>query len=236
MPGATALCGGSGFRGSHGTLRVWSGGAVAWQYPCDAQQGADFVALLASVRAHLSKERFILTAALPASEAVLQLIDLGGAAEYLDFINLVAFDFFGPWSTKSGHHSQLYAMSKDETSAASGVAYVMSRGFPAQGILLGIATHGRSFLQAAGPGQKFGGGGGDDGVFEYNQLPRKGCKETVDKRHVAAQCVGADGGFVTYDNPDTVRTKAGFCKQKGLGVSPSPRSVGCLPRQRLDKC
>ena len=174
---------------------------------------------MAAVRAYLSKERFILTAALPASQAVLQLIDLGAAAEYLDFVNLMAFDLFGPWSPKSGHHSQLYAMSRDEASAASAVAHVMSRGFPAQGILLGIATHGRSFLHAAGPGQRFGGGGGDDGLFEYSQLPLRGCRETVDKRHVAAQCVGADGGFVTYDNPDTVKTKAEFCKQKGLGVS-----------------
>ncbi|GJN70505.1 hypothetical protein PLICBS_004563 [Purpureocillium lilacinum] len=190
---------------------------IAWEYPSDAEQGYNFLALLATVRLHFSSERYTLTAALPASKAILQFLDLGQAAQYLDFINLIAYDFFGPWSPKTGHHSQLYAMSRDETSAASGVAHAMAQGFPAQGILLGIATHGRSFLHASGPGQKFRGGGGDDGAFEYNQLPRRGCKETVDKRHVAAQCVGADGGFVTYDNPETVKTKVGFCKQKGLG-------------------
>jgi chitinase len=31
--------------------------------------------------------------------------------------------------------------------------------------------------------------------------------------------VGGDGGFVSYDNPETVRAKAAFAKQKGLGVS-----------------
>ncbi|KND91316.1 Endochitinase B1 [Tolypocladium ophioglossoides CBS 100239] len=190
---------------------------IAWEYPSDGKQGYDFLALLATIRIHLPDDRFILTAALPASKAILQFIDLKVAADYLDFINLMAYDFFGTWSSKSGHHAQLYAMSKDETSAASGVAHVMSQGFPAEGILLGIPMYGRSFLHATGPGQKFRGGGGDEGTFEYSQLPRKGCKETVDKRHVAAQCLGADGGFVTYDNPDTVKAKAGFCKQKGLG-------------------
>lgn len=132
----------------------------------------------------------------------------------------MAFDFFGAWSTRSGHDSQLYAMSDEtEPSASSGAAYIMSRGFPAGGLLLGIPTYGRSFLHAKGAGQKFKGGGGDGGIFEYSELPRKGCKETMDKRHISAQCVGGDGGFVTYDNPDTVKAKAAFVKQQGLGVS-----------------
>lgn len=193
---------------------------VAWEYPCDAQQGYDFLALLAAVRIHLPEEHYILTAALPAAKAVLQFLDLMEIAEYLDFINLMAYDFFGSWTAKAGHHAQLYAMDKEETSASSGVSYLMSKGFPPKKILLGIPTFGRSFLHCTGAGHKYKGvGGAEDGTFEYNQLPRKGCKEVVDKRHVAAQCIGADGGFVTYDNPDTVKIKAGFCKQKGLGVS-----------------
>lgn len=192
---------------------------VAWEYPCDAQQGHDFLALLAAVRIHLPEDHYVLTADLPASKAILQFIDLKVTADYLDFINLMAYDFYGTWTAKSGHHAQLYSMNKDETSGSSGVSYLMSQGFPAFKILLGIPTFGRSFLHCTGPGHRFRGGAGQDGSIDYNQLPRKGSKEVVDKRHVAAQCVGSDGGFVTYDNPDTVKTKAGFCKQKGLGVS-----------------
>lgn len=184
---------------------------------------------MAAIRIHLPEDRFILTAALPANKAVLQFLDLRVIVDYLDFVNLMAYDFFGPWTSRSGHHAQLYAMNKDETSGSSGVSYLMSHGFSAKKILLGIPTYGRSFLHASGPGQKFKGGGGDDGTFEYKQLPRKGCKEAVDKRHVAAQCVGSDGGFVTYDNPDTVKIKATFCKQKGLGVSDDPSMQCQLP-------
>lgn len=183
------------------------------------------MALLAAVRLHLPEDRFFLTAALSASKAVLQFIDFSVAASYLDFVNLMAYDFFGSdWSKRSGHHAQLYAMSKDEPSASAGVSYLVSHGMPAKKILLGIPTYGRSFLGASGPGQKFKGGGGDEGTFDYNHLPRKHCKEVVDKRHVAAQCVGGDGGFVSYDNPETVKGKANYCKQKGLGVSCCPAS------------
>lgn len=171
------------------------------------------------MRIHLPEDRYILTAALSANRAVLQYIDARRAADYLDFVNLAAYDFFGEWTHRAGHHAQLYAMSKDDPSGASGVQFLMAQGFPAKKILLGIPAFGRSFLHAAGPGHKFRGVGGEDGSFEYADLPRRGAREVVDRRAVAAQCVGGDGGFVSYDNPDTVKMKAGFCKQKGLGVS-----------------
>lgn len=160
----------------------------------------------------------MLTAALPAAKFFLQNIDLRRTAEYLDVINLIAYDFFGQWTHKTGHHAQLYTTNKDEPSGASSVQYIMASGVPGKKILLGIPLFGRSFLHVTGPGHKNRGTATEDGSFEYNQLPRKGTKEQVDKRAVAAQCVGGDGGFVTYDNPDTVRVKAAFCKQKGLGV------------------
>ncbi|KAL2023622.1 hypothetical protein VTK56DRAFT_1779 [Thermocarpiscus australiensis] len=190
---------------------------IVWEYPCDPQQGNDFLALLAAVRLHLPEDRYLLTAALPAAKSILQNIDLRQTAEYVDAINLTAYDFFGQWTHRSGHHAQLYSTNKEEPSGASGVHYLVSCGVPGKKILLGIPLFGRSFLHVSGPGHRNRGVGGDNGAFEYNQLPRKGTKEQVDKRAVAAQCVGGDGGFVTYDNPDTVRMKATFCKQKGLG-------------------
>ncbi|KAI0178991.1 glycoside hydrolase family 18 protein [Hypoxylon sp. FL1284] len=190
---------------------------INWTYPMDPQQGADFVALLAAVRTHLSDEHFFMTAALPAGRAILQNIDIAQAAAYLDFVNLEAYDFCGPWSHRSGHHAQLYSMSKDETSGSSGVSYLIAHGCPTRKILLGIPLYGRSFLGVSGPGHRYKGAGGEDGAFEYNTLPRKNTKETVDKRVGAASCVGGDGGFVTYDNPETVKMKAAYCKQKGLG-------------------
>lgn len=160
-----------------------------------------------------------MTAALPASRPILQNIDIAQAAAYLDFVNLAAYDFYGPWSHRSGHHAQLYSMNKDETSGSSGVSYLLSHGCPSRKILLGIPLYGRSFLGVSSPGHRHKGAGGEDGAFEYNMLPRKHAKEMTDKRVGAASCVGGDGGFVSYDNPDTVKMKAAYCKQKGLGVS-----------------
>ncbi|RYP93237.1 hypothetical protein DL770_000612 [Monosporascus sp. CRB-9-2] len=190
---------------------------IAWKYPSDAQQGANFVALLAAVRIHLPEERFFVTAALPAGTSVLEHINIAQAAAYLDFVNLVAYDFCGHGEHLSGHHAQLYSLQKDEVSGSSGVSYLIANGCPPKKILLGIPVYGRSFLGVSGPGQRHNGSGGRDGEFEYHELPREHAEETVDKRIGAASCVGGDGGFVSYDNPETVMMKAAFCKQKGLG-------------------
>ncbi|KAJ9623698.1 hypothetical protein H2203_005960 [Taxawa tesnikishii (nom. ined.)] len=66
-------------------------------------------------------------------------------------------------------------------------------------------------------GAKFSGGGGEQGVFEYRDLPRPGTVEKVDRNVCAAYCVGGDGGFVTYDNPVTVMIKGDYAKREGLG-------------------
>ncbi|ROV89173.1 hypothetical protein VSDG_08839 [Cytospora chrysosperma] len=194
---------------------------IVWQYPTDPQEGTGFLALLAAVRLYLPEEHYLLTAALPASCPILANIDLRRAAEYLDLLNLVAYDFYGPWSSRSGHHAQLYPSSKDDsTSVSSTVSYLLSQGFPAQKTLLGIPLFGRSFVAVPGPGHRSKGsapGSNGDGTFDYSQLPRRGTKEQLDKRACAAFCVGGDGGFVSYDNPDTVKQKAAFCRQKGLG-------------------
>ncbi|KAJ3471280.1 hypothetical protein MRS44_001379 [Fusarium solani] len=170
---------------------------IAWEYPCDAQQGYDFLALLAAIRIHLPEEHYILTAALPANKAILQFLDLKLVTE--PPLAAVRHEQGGDLRISGGFVSHV-------------------QGVPAKEDPAGHPDIWAKLSPLLGAGHKFKGvGGAEDGTFEYNQLPRKGCKEVVDKRHVAAQCVGADGGFVTYDNPDTVKIKAGFCKQKGLG-------------------
>jgi chitinase len=192
---------------------------VDWEHPSNAEQGRDFLALLAAIRLHLPDDRYLLTAALPAGQWALQNIDLYKAQDYLDLLNLMAYDFTGSWSQKAGHHAQLFSGNSSEASGSAAVDYVICTGFPAAKILLGVPVYGRSFLGATGPGQSYEGLGGEGGTFEYKQLPRPGTEEVVNTRVVAAFCIGGDGGFVSYDNPETVKMKAKYCIERGLGVS-----------------
>ena len=195
---------------------------VDWEHPSDSRQGANYVQLLTALRASLPSPQYILTTALPAGEWALRNIDIGLASTLLDYINVMAYDFSGPWTSATGHHSQLYTPKSPHSDAAtischSAVGYMISKGVPSRKLLLGIPAYGRSFLGAKKIGEKFTGQGGEEGVFEYRELPRPGSKEHTDTKIGAAYCIGGDGGFVTYDNPVTVHLKAGFAKQHNLG-------------------
>lgn len=176
------------------------------------------------LRASLPSPRYLLTSAIQAGAWSLRHIPLAEVSKQVDLVNLMAYDFVGPnfgGSVLSGHHSQLWAPlpNSDERFNLSGsvaVQYILRCGFPAFKVLLGIPLYGRSFPQSTGLHQPFHGSGGVDGCFEFWQLPRPGTKEIYDERHGAAYCIGGDGGFVTYDNAESVVTKARFALRQGL--------------------
>ncbi len=194
---------------------------VDWEHPSNPVQGQNYNQLLAMLRSYLPSPTYIITSALPAGEWALRNINLAQAVAYLDFVNLMAYDFSGPWTKVCGHHAQLHcpqiAGGDATASCSSAVTYLLSKEVPSHKILLGVPTYGRSFLGATKVGQIFYGHGGEEGTFEYRDLPRPGTHEQIDELAVAAFCIGSDGGFVTYDNPRTVQLKALFAKQHRLG-------------------
>lgn len=195
---------------------------VDWEHPSSPQQGSDYIDLLAALQQTLPASNFILTSALPAGEWVLKNIDLGRAIQYLDYVNLMTYDFAGPWTSECGHHAQLYTPKQphneaSKISCSSAVAYIQSQGVPTGKILLGIPTYGRSFLGASKVADTFKGQAGEEGTFEYRDLPRPKASLKFDDAVGAAFCVGGDGGFVTYDTPKSVAMKADFARQQKLG-------------------
>lgn len=129
----------------------------------------------------------------------------------------MAYDFAGPWSPQSGHHAALHSTPNSPISCHSAVQYVLRQGVPSAQLLLGIPVYGRSFLGCSKPGKSYRACGGEEGTFDFRDLPRPGAKEGVDEKVGGAFCVGGDGGFVSYDTPETVKEKARFVAGMRLG-------------------
>lgn len=134
----------------------------------------------------------------------------------------MVYDLSGPWCNRTGHQAQLFTPSHPHNNDAriscqSSVSYVLSRGVPAKKILLGVPVYGRSFLGTNNINQAYTGSGGEEGTFDYYDLPRPGAQEFHDDKIGAAYCVGGDGGFVTYDTSRTVQKKAKFVTDLQLG-------------------
>nr|XP_020473556.1 acidic mammalian chitinase-like [Monopterus albus] len=69
---------------------------------------------------------------------------------YFDFINVLTYDFHGHWEPVTGHNSPLYSSSVDTGSYIhhninSSISYWLALGAPAEKLLLGFSTFGRTY-------------------------------------------------------------------------------------------
>ncbi|POR35098.1 Chitinase 1 [Tolypocladium paradoxum] len=198
---------------------------VDWEHPTSPEQGRDFVELLRVARDALPSPDYLVTTALTVGEYCLRNIDLVEASAFLDFLNLMAYDFTGNWTKVCGHHAQLLAPTDESgsvhphltASCSRGVEYVRSSGVPSNKVLLGIPVYARYFPHTQGHGEAFL---SEAGEMDYCDLPDVWLAEArVDEAMAAASFVDAkDGkGFVSFDVPSTVAAKARYAKAMGLG-------------------
>jgi len=102
---------------------------------------------------------------------VLNHLHLAGLASVLDHINLMAYDFTGPWTDVCGHHAQLRSPALPtrhlfkktpppppaalRTSCDTGVEYLLQGGLSPRQVVLGVPVYARYFPGAEGTGQGF---------------------------------------------------------------------------------
>lgn len=191
---------------------------VDWEHPTTPKQGADYLHLLHTLRSALPSPTYLITIALPAGPWCLRNINLASAAHVLDLLNLMGYDFTGPWTSLSGHHAQLtHPSGTDQTSCHSGFDHVIRGGFPSHKILLGIPVYARAFPGSSGIGQPFR--KEDATEIDYVDLPADWVRDAiVDETLVAASVVDPGGkGFVSFDVPATVRMKIKYALRMKLG-------------------
>ncbi|KAH6661364.1 glycoside hydrolase family 18 protein [Truncatella angustata] len=198
---------------------------VDWEHPQTPHDGANYIAMLQELRRALPSPWFQISTALPTRQYCLQHINLAVAGQLLDYLNLMVYDFNGPWTDVCGHQAQLYpppgplesVYPRLRNSGHGGVEYILSRGFPARKLVIGIPVYTRTFEGAHGVGQPFK----RAHEMEYNEMPPEWVAyATVDHDSVAASFVDktpGGKGFASFDVPETVEKKAEYVKRMGLG-------------------
>lgn len=136
---------------------------IDWEYP--GQPGAgntnrpedkeNFTLMLRDLRRALDSlaqtrlhQGYLLTIAAGAGQRFLDFTEMGKAQQYLDFINIMTYDFTGSWSTIAGHHTNLYASKAGKGSsidAAESVELMIRSGVPAEKLVIGAAFYGRGW-------------------------------------------------------------------------------------------
>jgi len=206
---------------------------IDWEYPANADEASNMVLLLKAIRTamdsysrqYANNYHFQLSIAAPAGLDNISQLKLSDLGQVLDHVNLMAYDYAGSWSTKSGHDANLYNVNADSTpfNTDAAVKAYLAGGIPANKLVLGMPIYGRSFEQTNGIGQPYNGigqGSWDAGVWDYKSLPKSGATITCDNTAVA--CYSYDSTakeLISFDTPAIIKTKVQYLQSKGLGGS-----------------
>ncbi|WP_432054253.1 glycosyl hydrolase family 18 protein [Streptomyces sp. bgisy022] len=211
---------------------VFDGIDIDWEYPnacgltCDSSGPAAFKNLSQALRAEFGDD-YLVTAAITADGSdggKIDAADYGGAAQYLDWYNVMTYDYFGAWD-KTGPtnpHSPLTTFNgipKEGFNSAAAIAKLKAKGVPAKKLLLGIGFYGRGWTgvtQSAPGGTATGAAPGtyEAGIEDYKVL-KNACPVTGTFAGTAYAHCGDN--WWSYDTPATIKGKMNWAKDQGLG-------------------
>lgn len=210
---------------------VFDGIDLDWEYPnacglsCDTSGPAAFKNLMQAVKARFGANNLV-TAAITADASdggKIDKADYAGAAQYVDFYNVMTYDFFGAWAAQgpTAPHSPLtsYAgIPQAGFNSADAIAKLKAKGVAGAKLNLGIGFYGRGWTgvtQAAPGGTATGPAPGtyEQGIEDYKVL-KTSCPATSTVAGTAYAKCGSN--WWSYDTPATIAGKMTWAKQQGL--------------------
>ncbi|MHB8628679.1 MAG: glycoside hydrolase family 18 protein [Aggregatilineales bacterium] len=239
---------------------IFDGIDIDWEYPVccgKSENGSDaysaldtqnYTLLLKEFRRQLDAQgaadstHYRLTTAMPAGPNNYKHIRLKAASQYVDWFNLMAYDFHGPWDKVTNFIAPLYAVPSDPSSDTSesqfnidaAVHAYLAAGIPSTKIVLGVPFYGygwtgvtdsnHGLFQAAGgipTGTWDDNSSGQTGAFDYrdiaNRFVPKYTRYWSDSAQVPWLYDAADGMFITYEDPQSMGIKADYVNANNLG-------------------
>ncbi|SEL16229.1 chitinase [Stigmatella aurantiaca] len=214
---------------------VFDGIDIDWEYPnacglsCDTSGPDAYVRLMAALRARFGSSNLV-TAAVPAGAANINAANYGAAAQYLDWYNVMSYDFFGAFNAQgpTAPHSALYAWpgmptanGQDKFYTDAAIQLFKSKGVPASKLLIGVGFYGRGWTGVSGTngGLNQPATGAAQGTYEPGIEDYKVLKQTCPATGTVAGTAYAlcNGNWWSYDTPATIATKMTYKKDQSLG-------------------
>ncbi|WP_156905358.1 glycosyl hydrolase family 18 protein [Chitinibacter tainanensis] len=231
---------------------VFDGIDIDWEYPgvqgigtntVSASDKENYTLLMKEFRAQLdaigaqNNKRYLLTVAIGAGDEKIAATVPGEYSKYLDWINIMSYDFNGAWDAQgpTDFQSALYAdpasprykdpktgkITSYYTDAA--VKDLIARGVPAAKLHIGVPFYGRGWTGVTNVNNGLyqaatGGAAGtyEKGIEDYKVLKNAPGTEYI--HPVTKQTYKFDGStFWSYDTPRDIKLKADYAKSMGMG-------------------
>jgi chitinase len=168
--------------------------------------------------------KYLLTTAVGGGRYFTEHTEMAKAQQYLDYVNIMSYDYKTNPNGIAGHHTNLYGSTKDtaESSAHRSVQIFMDAGVPAEKIVMGVAFYGRAWKLKDGTkkglNQQAAGGARGGGYTRLkDSLMTQGYKQHWDKRAKAPYLFHPEQNiFITFDDERSVRAKCRYVKKHEL--------------------
>jgi chitinase len=211
---------------------------IDWEYP--GLQGEDnvfrpedkenFTLMFKSIRESLDSlslttgKKYFVTTAVPCFPGFLAITEMGKAAAYMDFVNLMAYDFYvgGPLA---GHHSNLYASENDEIEDSGNKALRLytAAGVPASKLVLGVPFYGRSWFMKTAENRGINRAidsvsrGGGYTFIKDSITARPGFVRYWDDKAKSPYLWNeSTRQLVAYEDEESIKVKCEYVKEKGM--------------------
>ncbi|XP_043065460.1 mucin-5AC isoform X4 [Drosophila ficusphila] len=223
-----------------------------WEYPAHREGGKsrdrdNYAQFVQELRAEFEREaektgrtRLLLTMAVPAGiEYIDKGYDVPKLNKYLDWFNVLTYDFHSSHEPSVNHHAPLYSLEEDseynydaELNIDYSIKYYLKAGADRDKLVLGIPTYGRSYTlineestelgaPSEGPGEQ-GDATREKGYLAYYEI----CQTLKDdpewtvvqpNANVMGPYAYRRNQWVGYDDEAIVRKKAEYVVAQGLG-------------------
>jgi chitinase len=134
---------------------------IDWEYPglrgednvYRTEDKQNFTLMFEALRTELDRlsektaKKYLLTTAIPCFSRFIEITEMGKASQYLDYVNIMAYDFFVAGDT-AGHHANLFYSENygKEDSGDRAFKEYTTAGVPAEKLVLGLPFYGRSWF------------------------------------------------------------------------------------------
>lgn len=209
----------------------YAGVDVDWEFPRDESTKRRFTKLLGAIRQEFdsiekqSGGHLLITSAVTARPQQGKWIDGPAIEPYLDFINVMTYDFSGPWEKVAAHHAPLEPSASDPEKSWRSVRQAMqyweqTQGFPKSKLNVGIPLYGRKFPLRDPYGKLADLPKSDFGTPEYKAIAKlvdSGWNRLLDPDCQVPWLKAPTGqeGLIAYDDEQSVKIKGQWARENG---------------------